>query len=157
MVVPTNPHSPNEISATISLTPKKKSTIAVKIPKIPGYRKFFIKFSFDALLHDINGPMPISSINISPIGTFTRLKYGGPTSIFSPLRASETIGNIVPTNTENAAPRNARLLNKNALSLDKIESNRFSLLNLSSLSINITNENISIKLINDRKYEPISD
>ena len=70
----------------------------------------------------MSGPIPVSSSSNSPSGTFTRLKKGGPTVIFTPRTASERIGKSVPQSTENAMPTSARLLKRNAASRLAIDS-----------------------------------
>jgi hypothetical protein len=54
--------------------------------------------------------MPVSASSSSPSGTFTVLKNGGPTVIFSPFTHSLRIGKSVPQSTENEIPISTRLL-----------------------------------------------
>ena len=71
--------------------------------------------------------------------------------------ASVSMGNIVPRKTVNAAPRKRRLLNINALSLEMIDSNWFSLSSSFERYMNTANENRRINAINPKKSGPMSD
>src|SRR5262245_25808292 len=92
-----------------------------------GHRKFRFKLFVDALRHASNGPTPVRNIRKIAMGTFTLLKNGGPTVIFTPLTASEITGNIVPQNTAKHAASRIRLLNMKLLSRDTTDSIWFSL------------------------------
>ena len=74
------------------------------------------RFPGDALRQAISGPIPVSASSSRPIGTFTRLKNGGPTVILLPRTSSERMGNSVPHSTENATPTSSRLLKRKAAS-----------------------------------------
>ena len=87
-----------------------------------GHRKFRFKLFVDAFRHASNGPTPVKNMRKIAIGTFTLLKNGGPTVIFTPLMASEITGNIVPQNTAKHAASRIRLLNRKLLSREIIDS-----------------------------------
>ncbi len=157
MVEVTNPHIEYVRTAVNSLIPTISRTTETTMEITRGKRKFFFKLAVEDFLHDIKGPIPISNISTSPIGTLTLLKYGGPTRILSPVSASVKIGNIVPKNTANAAPRNKRLLKINALSLEIMESNFSSLSSSFILKLKIENEKIKINAIKARNNGPMSD
>src|SRR5437773_4931143 len=70
----------------------------------------------------MSGPIPVSPSRARPRGMFTWLKNGGPTVTFVPWTSSERIGKSVPHSTENAMPRNKRLLNRKLASRLTIDS-----------------------------------
>src|ERR1041384_4788951 len=95
---------------------------------IAGERKFLFRLFVDALRHASSGPTPVRNMRKMAIGTFTLLKNGGPTVIFTPFTASEMTGNIVPQNTAKHAASRIRLLNMKLLSRETTDSIWFSLL-----------------------------
>src|SRR5204863_7677007 len=95
---------------------------------IAGDRKFRFRLFVDALRHASNGPTAVRNIRKIAIGTFTLLKKGALTVIFTPLTASEITGNIVPQKTAKQAASRIRLLNMKLLSRETIDSIWFSLL-----------------------------
>ena len=87
-----------------------------------GHRKFRFKLFVDALRQARSGPTPVRNIRKIAIGTFTRLKNGGPTVILTPLIHSEKTGNITPQNTAKQDASRIRLLNMKLLSRETIDS-----------------------------------
>ena len=74
--------------------------------------------------HGSTGATPIRNSSTKPIGIVMRLKYGTPTDSRSPLTASTTRGNTVPSRTMKANAANTTLLARNAPSRDTGESMR---------------------------------
>ena len=56
-----------------------------------------------ALRQAMSGPTPVRNSSTSPIGTIHLLKKGGPTLIRSPVRASDSVGNMVANSTKKVA------------------------------------------------------
>ena len=73
-VAATNPQSAKLKSATGSLRPKTRSARRTAAKTAPGKTKFLLRFAVEAFFHDISGPIPISRIRTSPMGTPTALK-----------------------------------------------------------------------------------
>src|ERR1051325_8321426 len=93
----------------------------------PGHRKLRFKLSTDVRRQANSGPTPVRKSRNSAIGTFTRLKKGGPTLIFSPVTASLITGNNVPHKTAKHAPSSTRLLNRKLDSRETTDSSCCSL------------------------------
>src|SRR5271157_6467254 len=111
---------PPAISATAATT---ASTV--------GIRKFRRRLSSDVCRHASSGPTPVRNNRNNPIGTFTRLKNGGPTVTLLPVTHSERTGNSVPHSTAKHATSSTRLLNRKLDSRDTSESSRCSLFSVS--------------------------
>src|SRR5664279_1872938 len=77
--------------------------------------------------------MPVKNIRNNPIGTFTRLKNGGPTVTLLPVTHSDSTGNSVPHSTAKQATSSTRLLNRKLDSREISESRRCSLFRVSRL------------------------
>ena len=67
------------------------------------------------------------------MGTFTRLKNGGPTVTFDPVTHSESTGNSVPHSTAKHDTSSTRLLNRKLDSRETSDSRRCSLFSVSRL------------------------
>src|SRR5262245_42317225 len=94
---------------------------------IAGHRKLRFRLFVDALRQASSGPTPVRNMRKMAIGTFTLLKNGALTVIFTPFTASEITGNIVPQNTAKHDASRTRLLNMKLLSRETIDSIWFSL------------------------------
>src|SRR5258706_11978878 len=128
MVAVTNMHSPNETMAKgCSYTPAIANPIMTTHARIDGQKKAFRRLSVELLRHAIIGPMPVSNSRPRPIGILMRLKKGESTLIFSPVKASEITGNIVPHSTAKQLASRIRLLNLNLDSRETPLSSRASL------------------------------
>src|SRR6185295_6063265 len=92
-----------------------------------GTIKFRFKLLVEAFRHASSGPTPVRNRRKIAIGTFTLLKNGALTVIFTPFTASEITGNIVPQNTAKHDASRIRLLNMKLLSRETIDSIWFSL------------------------------
>src|SRR5688572_11568975 len=77
-----------------------------------GQRNARFRLSIELRLHAISGPTPVRKSRNKPIGTFTALKNGASTLIFSPVAHSEMTGNSVPHNTAKQLARRIRLLKR---------------------------------------------
>src|SRR5664279_608681 len=95
------------------------STTIVTTIRIVGQRNARLRLSHEERLHAMSGPTPVSKSRNSPIGTFTLLKNGAPTVIFSPVTISLILGNTVPQSTANALASSSRLLNRKLDSRDR--------------------------------------
>src|SRR6516225_7199710 len=113
--------------------PPTINAIAATTISAVGIRKFRRKLSSDVCRHASSGPTPVSSTRNRPIGTFTRLKNGGPTVTLLPVTHSDSTGNSVPHSTAKHDTSSTRLLNKKLDSRDTSESSRCSLFNVSRL------------------------
>ena len=122
-----------------------------------GRVKFRTNAWLDVLRHANNGPIPVKSKSRSPMGTFTWLKKGAPTVIFSPLTASDKTGKIVPQNTAKQMTRKITLLKRNPLSLDVKDSILFSDFRMGSRTRIRTVQTTRIKAIKPRKTGPRSE
>ena len=83
--------------------------------------------------HASSGPTPVRNTRNNPIGTFTRLKNGGPTVTFDPVTHSDSTGNSVPHSTAKHATSSTRLLNRKLDSRETSDSSRCSLFSVSRL------------------------
>src|SRR5208283_412151 len=108
----------------------------VTTPTDAGAAKFLTRFERVALRQAISGPTPVRKISASASGPLTLLKNGGPTVILTPRTASDSTGKIVPQKTANAIPTSMRLLNRNAASRDRYDSNSAGLRNCFDRKIN---------------------
>src|SRR5207244_11669960 len=79
--------------------PRKNRPMPAANAIAAGHRKFRFKLFVDALRQARSGPTPVRNIRKIAIGTFTRLKNGGPTVVVTPLIHSEEAGNIKPQHT----------------------------------------------------------
>src|SRR5271166_5867069 len=109
------------------------STIAVSTASDVGITKLRRTRSSEVLRHASSGPTPVSTSRNNPIGTFTRLKNGGPTVTFDPVTHSDSTGNSVPHNTAKHATSSTRLLNRKLDSRETSDSRRCSLFSVSRL------------------------
>src|SRR5271166_1473467 len=109
------------------------STIAVSTASDVGITKLRRTRSSEVLRHASSGPTPVSTSRNNPIGTFTRLKNGGPTVTFDPVTHSDSTGNSVPHSTAKQATSSTRLLNRKLDSRDTSDSSRCSLFSVSRL------------------------
>ena len=73
-VAATNPQSAKLKSATGSLIPETTRVKRTTRKTTAGKTKFLLRFAVEAFFHDIRGPIPISRISTSPMGTPTALK-----------------------------------------------------------------------------------
>src|SRR5271166_6510002 len=87
-------------------------TTTVSSASAVGHMKLRFTRSNDVWRHASSGPTPVSSTRKIPIGTFTRLKNGGPTVTFDPVTASDSTGNSVPQSTAKHDTSSTRLLNR---------------------------------------------
>src|SRR5271166_2631651 len=110
------------------------SAIAVSSASVVGMTKLRRTRSSDVWRHASSGPTPVSSTRNNPMGTFTRLKNGGPTVTFDPVTHSESTGNSVPHSTAKHATNSTRLLNRKLDSRETSDSSLFSLFNSPRLS-----------------------
>src|SRR5579884_1314229 len=114
------------------MPPMSRAT-AVKMVNTKGHRKFRRKLSSDVLRHASSGPIPVRKTRKIPIGTFTRLKNGGPTVTLLPVTHSDSTGNNVPHSTAKHDTSSTRLLNRKLDSRDTSDSSLCSLRNVSRL------------------------
>jgi hypothetical protein len=87
-------------------------TAEIKVRSGQGDHALQLLLSTELRRHAIKGPTPVSSSRNSPMGTFTRLKNGASTLIFSPVTASEITGNRVPQRTAKQLASRIRLLKR---------------------------------------------
>src|SRR5438270_1895336 len=102
--------------------------MAVASATAAGMPKLRFRLSSEVLRQASNGPMAVSSNKKMAMGTFTRLKNGGPTVTLCPSTASVSNGNSVPQSTAKQEASNTRLLNKKLDSREINDSSRCSLL-----------------------------
>src|SRR5215471_16347439 len=114
------------------MPPMSRAT-AVKIVSAVGHRKLRFRLSIEVLRHASSGPTPVSNTRKIPIGTFTRLKNGGPTVTFDPVTASDSTGKSVPHSTAKHETSSTRLLNRKLDSRETSDSRRCSLRSVSRL------------------------
>ncbi len=93
--------------------------------------------------------MPVSNTRNIPIGTFTRLKNGGPTVTFDPVTHSDSTGNSVPHSTAKHATSSTTLLNRKLDSRETSDSSRCSLFRVSRLR---TKKYTQVAKISDRNH-----
>src|SRR5215469_10109000 len=104
--------------------PPTINAIAATTISAVGIRKLRRKLSSDVCRHASSGPTPVRNTRNSPIGTFTRLKNGGPTVTLLPVTHSDRTGNSVPHNTAKHDTNKTRLLNRKLDSRETSESSR---------------------------------
>src|SRR6516165_8110455 len=92
--------------------PPNMSAIAVSTARAVDHRKLRRRLSSEVLRHASSGPMPVSNSRNIAIGTFTRLKKGGPTVTFVPVTHSDSTGNSVPHSTAKHETSRTKLLNR---------------------------------------------
>src|SRR3954451_19838675 len=102
-------------------------------------------FDTDDFRQASNGPMPVNSSSIRPIGSIHLLKNGGPTVSRSPVTASLSVGNIVANRTKNAENSRIQLLARKAASRDIHESS--SLRDFSNGSRRMTNPKLTVRIV----------
>src|ERR1039458_5322677 len=107
--------------------------IAVSTASDVGTTKLRRTRSSEVWRHASSGPMPVRNSRNSPMGTFTRLKNGGPTVTFEPVTHSDSTGNSVPHRTAKHATSSTRLLNRKLDSRETSDSRRCSLFSVSRL------------------------
>src|SRR5246127_5675444 len=108
-------------------------TITVITASAVGQTKFRFTRSNEVCRHASSGPTPVSSTRKMPMGTFTRLKNGGPTVTFDPVTHSDSTGNSVPQSTAKHDTSSTRLLNRKLDSRETSDSRRCSLFSVSRL------------------------
>src|SRR5437762_13569993 len=108
--------------------PPSTSATAANAASSAGMPKLRFKLSSEVLRQASKGPTAVSSRRKIAMGTFTRLKNGGPTVTLLPCTHSERIGKSVPHKTVKQETRNRRLLNKKLDSRETSDSKRCSLL-----------------------------
>src|SRR5262250_1176012 len=113
--------------------PPTTSAIAATTINTVGSRKFRFRLSSDVCRQASNGPTPVRNTRNSPIGTFTRLKNGGPTVTLLPVTHSDKTGNKVPHSTAKHDTSSTRLLNRKLDSRETSDSSLCSLRNVSRL------------------------
>src|SRR5208283_1620449 len=129
--------------------PPISSPIAVSSAIAVGHTKLRFTRSSDVWRQASSGPTPVSSTRKIPIGTFTRLKNGGPTVTFDPVTASDSTGNSVPHSTAKHDTNSTKLLNRKLDSRETSDSSRCSLFSVSRLR---TKKNTQVAKISDRNH-----
>jgi hypothetical protein len=94
-------------------------------PTAVGHNKTSPNFFHLARRQGKSGATPIRTKIAAHRGAVVFSKKGGPTTIFSPVRASEKSGKWVPHQTITASPRKMRLLSKKKDSRESRESSSF--------------------------------
>src|SRR5579862_4471439 len=113
--------------------PPTSSAITVSTVSATGHRKLRFRLSSEVLRQASSGPTPVSSTRKMPMGTFTRLKNGGPTVTLCPCTHSDSTGNSVPHSTAKHETSSTRLLNRKLDSRETSDSSRCSLFSVSRL------------------------
>src|SRR5664279_2078171 len=129
--------------------PPIMSPIAVSTARTAGHRKLRFRLSREVLRQASSGPTAVRKIRNSPIGTFTRLKNGGPTVTFEPVTHSDSTGKSVPHNTAKHATSSTRLLNRKLDSRETRDSSRCSLFSVSRLR---TKKNTQVANVSARNH-----
>src|SRR5580658_10505154 len=109
------------------------SATAVSNARAVGQMKLRFTRSSEVCRQASSGPMPVSNTRKIPMGTFTRLKNGGPTVTFDPVTHSDSTGNSVPHKTAKHDTSKTRLLNRKLDSRETSDSKRCSLFRVSRL------------------------
>src|SRR6267142_1084203 len=138
-------------------TPPTIRIAAVSTPAPAGMAKLRFRLSHEVLRQASSGPRPVSSSRKSAIGTFTRLKNGGPTVTFSPWTASESNGNSVPHRTAKHDARKTRLLNKKLDSRESSDSSLFSLLRCERFLTKKNTHTTIVAMSSPPNHQPIED
>ena len=118
----TNAHSAKQMPETHTRTPSAYRTTAATSATVTGHMNCCTRFVTVDLRQASSGPTPVSSSNVSPIGSIHLLKNGGPTVSRSPLSASLSVGYIVAKSTKKAENRRIQLFARNAASRETQES-----------------------------------
>ena len=109
--------NPARPTAKVGAHPRLPTTTASSIDAAlttAGQRRRVASSTAVARPHGRTGATAIRKRRANPIGMVMRSKYGLPTEIRSPLAASTSRGNTVPSSTTKANAPNSRLLNRNA-------------------------------------------
>src|SRR5580693_1770323 len=101
--------------------------------------------------------MPVRNSKNNPMGTFTRLKKGGPTVTLLPVTHSDSTGNRVPHNTAKQATSSTRLLNRKLDSREISDSSRCSLFRVSRLRTKKNTQVANAIARNHTNQSPIPD
>src|SRR5437660_2037973 len=107
--------------------PPSTSATAASTASSAGMPKLRFRLSSEVLRQASSGPTAVSSSKRIAMGTFTRLKNGGPTVNLLPCTHSERIGNSVPHSTAKQETNRRRLLNRKLDSRETSDSSRCSL------------------------------
>src|SRR5437773_12124932 len=99
--------------------PRKYKSAPPQSAMIAGSRKLRFRLLVDAFRQASSGPTPVRNNRKIAIGTFTPLKNGALTVIFSPVTQSERDGSTAPQSTAKHEARRTRLLNMKLLSRDR--------------------------------------
>src|SRR5215472_15862594 len=137
--------------------PPTISAIAATTASTVGTRKFRFRLSSDVCRHASKGPTPVRNTRNSPIGTFTRLKKGGPTVTLLPVTHSDSTANSVPQSTAKHDTSSTRLLNRKPDSRETSESSRCSLRSVSRLRTNTYTQVAKQNAINHTNQMPMPD
>src|SRR5271165_5098912 len=133
------------------------SAIAVSSASVVGMTKLRRTRSSDVWRHASSGPTPVSSTRNNPMGTFTRLKNGGPTVTFDPVTHSDSTGNSVPHSTAKHATSSTRLLNRKLDSRETSDSSRCSLFSVSRLRTKKYTQVANVSARNHTNQMPMPD
>src|SRR5439155_25535790 len=119
--------------------------------------KLRFKLSSDVLRQASSGPTAVSSRRKIAMGTFTRLKNGGPTVTLLPCTHSERIGNSVPHSTAKQETNRRRLLNRKLDSRETSDSSRCSLVRCERFFMKKNRQTVNTIPMNVRNQLPMED
>src|SRR5450755_2538437 len=137
--------------------PPTMSAMAAATAITVGTRKFRRRLSTDVCRQASRGPTPVKNTRNSPMGTFTRLKNGGPTVTLLPVTHSESTGKSVPHSTAKHETSSTRLLNRKLDSRDTKESRRCSLRSVSRLRMKTNTQVANTIEMNQTNQMPMPD
>ena len=109
-----NPPSPTASVGAHPRLPTATATTMAAAPVAAGASSPLDKTPESALPHGRAGAIAIRNSRANPMGIVIFSKYGLPTEIRSPVVASTSSGNTVPSNTTKANAPNSRLLPRKA-------------------------------------------
>src|SRR5713226_1844200 len=122
-----------------------------------GQVKFRRRLSVLVLRQARSGPTPVRKSSSMAMGTFTRLKNGGPTVTLVPVTHSLRMGNSVPHNTAKQEASSSRLLNRKLDSRETSDSSLCSLFKWPRLRTKKNRQTAKMKARNATNQVPIDD
>src|SRR5207253_8655286 len=137
--------------------PPSTSATAASTASSAGMPKLRRKLSSEVLRQASKGPTAVSSRRKIAMGTFTRLKNGGPTVTLLPVTHSERIGNSVPHSTAKHETNRRRLLNRKLDSRETSDSSRCSLFRCERFFTKKNRQTVNTIPMNVRNQLPMED
>src|SRR5437763_4952594 len=137
--------------------PPSTSATAANAASSAGMPKLRFRLSSEVLRQASSGPTAVSSRRKIAMGTFTRLKNGGPTVTLLPCTHSERIGNKVPHKTAEHETSRRRLLNRKVDSRETSDSSPCSRFRCERFFMKKNRQTVNTMPLNVRNQLPMQD